>query len=94
MPLVVTGFGPIDGPHRELARCVAELSAAIRARDGAEVRVYDALIDPDTGEEVAPAGQKITMRSLDFWRCENGLIRENWVLVDLLSVYQIGRAHV
>lgn len=36
---------------------------------------------------IAPAGQKITMRSLDFWRCENGLIRENWVLVDLLHVY-------
>jgi predicted ester cyclase len=37
---------------------------------------------------IAPAGQKITMRSLDFWRCENGMIRENWVLVDLLDVYQ------
>lgn len=40
---------------------------------------------------IAPANQQITMRSLDFWRCENGMIRENWVLVDLLSVYdQIG----
>ncbi len=40
---------------------------------------------------IAPAGQEITMRSLDFWRVENGLIRENWVLVDLLSVYdQLG----
>lgn len=40
---------------------------------------------------IAPSGQKLTMRSLDFWRCENGLIRENWVLVDLLHVYhQIG----
>ena len=40
---------------------------------------------------IAPSGQQITMRSLDFWRCENGLIRENWVLVDLLDVYrQIG----
>ncbi|WP_299414454.1 ester cyclase [uncultured Sulfitobacter sp.] len=39
----------------------------------------------------APAGKKIAMRSLDFWRLENGLIRENWVLVDLLHVYdQIG----
>lgn len=37
---------------------------------------------------IAPAGQEITMRSLDFWRCENGLIRENWVLVDLLDIYQ------
>lgn len=38
-----------------------------------------------------PTGQKITLRSLDFWRLENGLIRENWVLVDLLDMYaQIG----
>ena len=40
---------------------------------------------------IAPANQEITMRSLDFWRCENGVIRENWVLVDILHVYhQIG----
>ena len=40
---------------------------------------------------IAPAKQEITMRSLDFWRCEKGLIRENWVLIDLLHVYeQIG----
>ncbi|WP_191600033.1 ester cyclase [Marinomonas algicola] len=40
---------------------------------------------------IAPANQKITMRSLDFWRVENGYIRENWVLIDLLDVYnQIG----
>jgi predicted ester cyclase len=40
---------------------------------------------------IAPSNQKITMRSLDFWRCEKSQIRENWVLVDLLHVYhQIG----
>ncbi|EEW57522.1 conserved hypothetical protein [Ruegeria sp. TrichCH4B] len=40
---------------------------------------------------IAPAGKKITMRSLDFWRLENGKIRENWVLVDLLDAYaQLG----
>lgn len=40
---------------------------------------------------IAPAGQQITLRSLDFWRMENGLIRENWVLVDLLDMWaQIG----
>ena len=40
---------------------------------------------------IAPSNQAITMRSLDFWRCENGQIRECWVLVDLLHVYdQIG----
>jgi len=40
---------------------------------------------------IAPSGQTITLRSLDFWRMEDGLIRENWVLVDLLDMYsQIG----
>lgn len=40
---------------------------------------------------IAPTGQPITMRSLDFWRFEGGLIRENWVLVDLLHVWdQLG----
>ena len=40
---------------------------------------------------IAPAGQRITMRSLDFWRCEGGLIRENWVLIDLIHAWdQLG----
>ena len=37
---------------------------------------------------IAPAGKKITMKSLDFWRIEGGLIRENWVMVDLLDAYR------
>jgi predicted ester cyclase len=40
---------------------------------------------------IAPAGREVLLRSLDFWRLEGGLIRENWVLVDLLDLYaQIG----
>ena len=40
---------------------------------------------------IAPANKEVNMRSLDFWRMEDGLIRENWVLVDLLDVYaQLG----
>ena len=40
---------------------------------------------------VPAAGQRLTMRSLDFWRVEGGTIRENWVLVDLLDVHaQLG----
>jgi predicted ester cyclase len=36
-------------------------------------------------------GRPLTLRSLDFWRLEGGLIRENWVLVDLLDAHlQIG----
>ena len=40
---------------------------------------------------IAPANKEVLLRSLDFWRMEDGLIRENWVLVDLLDLYhQIG----
>ncbi|MBV6657160.1 MAG: ester cyclase [Devosiaceae bacterium] len=40
---------------------------------------------------IAPSDQKLLLRSLDFWRIEDGKIRENWVLVDLLNMYrQIG----
>jgi len=64
--------------------------------DGAYVAVTGwpnmrATISGDGWMGIAAAGQPITLRSLDFWRCERGLIRENWVLVDLLHVYrQIG----
>ena len=37
---------------------------------------------------IAPNGKKITMRSLDFWRIEDGKIRENWVMVDMLDMYR------
>lgn len=37
---------------------------------------------------LAPTGQMIPLRSLDFWRIEAGRIREIWVLVDLLDVYR------
>ena len=40
---------------------------------------------------IPPLGKEITMRSLDFWRIEDGRIRENWVMVDMLDMYrQIG----
>ena len=40
---------------------------------------------------IAPADREVLLRSLDFWRMENGKIRENWVLVDLLDLYaQVG----
>ncbi|MBD3678992.1 MAG: ester cyclase [Rhodobacteraceae bacterium] len=40
---------------------------------------------------IPPVDKEVMLRSLDFWRMEDGLIRENWVLVDLLDLYrQIG----
>lgn len=35
-----------------------------------------------------PTGKRITRRSLDFWRIEDGKIRECWVMVDMLDLYR------
>lgn len=41
---------------------------------------------------VEPTGQPLTLRVMDFWRCQDGQIRENWVLLDLLDLLrQMGR---
>ncbi|WP_068115927.1 ester cyclase [Tropicimonas marinistellae] len=37
---------------------------------------------------LAPTGRRITRRSLDFWRIENGRVRECWVMVDMLDLYR------
>ena len=37
---------------------------------------------------LAPTNRRFNRRSLDFWRIENGLIRENWVMVDMIDVYR------
>ncbi|MEL6954715.1 MAG: ester cyclase [Pseudomonadota bacterium] len=40
---------------------------------------------------IAPPNKTVTMCSLDFWRVQDGLIRENWVMIDLIDMYaQIG----
>lgn len=50
-----------------------------------------ATVSGDGWMGIAPAGQKLEFSSLDIWRCENGLIRENWVLIDLLDIWhQLG----
>ena len=35
-----------------------------------------------------PTGRQITRRSLDFWRLEDGVVRECWVMVDMLDLYR------
>lgn len=51
----------------------------------------EATVSQDGWLGIAPSGQHVTIRSLDFWRCEGERIRENWVLVDLLDIYhQLG----
>lgn len=37
---------------------------------------------------LAPTGRTITRRSLDFWRIEDGLIRECWVMVDMIDLFR------
>ena len=40
---------------------------------------------------IAPNNKEIFLRSLDFWRLEKGKIRENWVMLDILDIYnQVG----
>ena len=40
---------------------------------------------------IPPTDRPLTMRNLDFWRVEAGLIRESWSMLDLLDVYhQLG----
>ncbi len=50
--------------------------------------VMHATVSGDGWMGVAPAGQKLEIASLDIWRCEGGLIRENWVLIDILDVWR------
>ena len=47
-----------------------------------------ATVSGDGWMGIAPSGQKIEFCSLDLWRCENGVLRENWVLIDLLDIYR------
>jgi predicted ester cyclase len=50
-----------------------------------------ATVSGDGWMGVAPSNQSIEMASLDLWRCENGRIRENWVMIDILDVWnQLG----
>jgi len=50
-----------------------------------------ATITGDGWMGIVPSGQKIDMTSLDIWRCEDGLIRENWVMIDILDIWhQVG----
>ena len=36
---------------------------------------------------IAPTNKEVFLRSLDFWRLEEGKIRENWVMLDILDIY-------
>lgn len=36
---------------------------------------------------VPPTGRALTLRVMDFWRTQDGQIRENWVLLDLLDLF-------
>lgn len=37
---------------------------------------------------LAPTDRRFSRRSLDFWRVEEGQVRENWVMVDMLDLYR------
>ena len=37
---------------------------------------------------IPPTGQTLDICGLDFWRLDGDLIRENWVMVDLIHMYE------
>lgn len=37
---------------------------------------------------LAPTGKRLTRCSLDFWRIEDGKVRECWVMVDVIDLYR------
>ncbi|WP_209940148.1 ester cyclase [Ruegeria sp. HKCCE4148] len=37
---------------------------------------------------LAPTGRRVTRCSLDFWRIENDLVQECWVMVDMIDLYR------
>lgn len=53
MPLVPTGFPPLDRPHRELHRCLRGLGAAVRARDAEDARGRVCLLAESLAEHFA-----------------------------------------
>jgi len=48
------------------------------------VRIGDGRFSATGGQD--PTGRPITMRVMDFYRADEGLIRENWVPIDILNV--------
>lgn len=50
MALVVTGFAPLDRPHKDLERCIEDLASAVRARDPRDVRGRICLIQEKLAE--------------------------------------------
>ena len=86
--LKATAASQLD-PVLGLTSAVAAASASCAS--GASSDIASSTVTEDGWLGIAPSGKEITMRSLDFWRCENGVIRENWVLVDILDIYsQLG----
>ncbi len=53
MPLVPTGFLPLDRPHRELHRCLKGLAAAVRSRDAEDARGRACLLAESLAEHFA-----------------------------------------
>ena len=83
-------FENLDGPAELYERAYVPLIEAIPDLDYVGFTAFPGLQLTFSGDGflgIPPNDREFTMRSLDFWRCENGFIRENWVIVDLLDFY-------
>ena len=74
-------------------RIAAPHAALIAEGNYVSVTGWPSVVGTHAGDYlVAPASmQKVGMRVMDFWRNENGLLAENWVLIDMLDLFmQLG----
>jgi hemerythrin len=53
MAFALTGFAPLDQPHRELDRCLRDLALAVGARDVVDARGWTCLLSEKLGEHFA-----------------------------------------
>jgi hemerythrin len=53
MAFALTGFAPLDQPHRELDRCLRDLALAVGARDVVDARGWACLLSEKLGEHFA-----------------------------------------
>ena len=72
-------------PDRDVASHIANVADGNYAITGGWPSVVATHAGPDW-LNLAPTGKRVTMRVMDFYRVEDGLIAENWVPIDIIDI--------
>ena len=86
----VKGFQ--DGQQRPFLKAFPDKEAheKIRIAEGDYVASSGYVSATHLGEwlGIPPTGKEVKIRYMDFWRIEDGKLKENWVLIDILDFMQ------